>query len=172
MEWALLSAKHTFVSFTLEARAALMQKLQICFRDVISWCSKKSLISSLNGFVTLNSSLYNQSKIQQSYSLHASVKVTLHCKHLLKWLNWIVYVCLSAALYLMSWSLGAAVSGLCLLVLALSLFYTGSLCKLKTPLPASLVRPVCIQMQNSLHFIRKYSYIFIYSISFAYLVEL
>ncbi|XP_051763029.1 cytokine receptor family member b1 isoform X6 [Ctenopharyngodon idella] len=42
------------------------------------------------------------------------------------------------ALYLMSWSLGAAVSGLCVLVLALSLFYTGSLCKLKTPFPKSL----------------------------------
>ncbi|XP_048048613.1 cytokine receptor family member b1 [Megalobrama amblycephala] len=49
------------------------------------------------------------------------------------------------ALYLMSWSLGAAVSGLCVLVLALSLLYTGSLCKLKTPLPASLSNMVQAQ---------------------------
>ncbi|XP_016295395.1 cytokine receptor family member b1 [Sinocyclocheilus anshuiensis] len=41
-------------------------------------------------------------------------------------------------LYLMSWSLGAAVSGLGVLVLALSLVYTGSICKPKTTLLKSL----------------------------------
>ncbi|XP_058642537.1 cytokine receptor family member b1 isoform X2 [Onychostoma macrolepis] len=41
-------------------------------------------------------------------------------------------------LYLMSWSLGATMSGLGVLVLALSLVYTGSICKPKTPLPKSL----------------------------------
>ncbi|XP_073702305.1 cytokine receptor family member b1 isoform X2 [Garra rufa] len=40
--------------------------------------------------------------------------------------------------YIMSWSLGAAVSGLGVLLLALSLVYSGSVCKLKTPLPKSL----------------------------------
>lgn len=39
--------------------------------------------------------------------------------------------------YLMSWSLGAAVSGLGLLLLALSLVYTGFICK--PPLPKSLI---------------------------------
>uniref|UniRef100_A0A672MIZ9 Interleukin-10 receptor subunit beta-like n=1 Tax=Sinocyclocheilus grahami TaxID=75366 RepID=A0A672MIZ9_SINGR len=41
-------------------------------------------------------------------------------------------------LYLMSWSLGAAVSGLGVLVLALSLVYTGSICKPKSTLLKSL----------------------------------
>ncbi|XP_042586520.1 cytokine receptor family member b1 isoform X1 [Cyprinus carpio] len=41
-------------------------------------------------------------------------------------------------LYLMSWSLGVSVSGLGLLVLAVSLVYTGSICKPKTPLPKTL----------------------------------
>ncbi|XP_051763031.1 cytokine receptor family member b1 isoform X8 [Ctenopharyngodon idella] len=50
-----------------------------------------------------------------------------------------------SALYLMSWSLGAAVSGLCVLVLALSLLYTGSPCKLKTPLLTSLSNTVQAQ---------------------------
>ncbi|XP_052004920.1 cytokine receptor family member b1 [Xyrauchen texanus] len=41
--------------------------------------------------------------------------------------------------YLVSWSLGAAVSGLFVLVLAVGLVYTGSVCKIKSPLPKALI---------------------------------
>ncbi|XP_051564083.1 uncharacterized protein LOC127446839 isoform X2 [Myxocyprinus asiaticus] len=41
--------------------------------------------------------------------------------------------------YLVSWSLGATISGLCVLVLAVSLFYTGSVCKIMTPLPKPMI---------------------------------
>ncbi|XP_050974970.1 cytokine receptor family member b1 [Labeo rohita] len=75
--------------------------------------------------------------------------------------------------YIMSWSLGAAVSGLGVLVLALSLVYTGSVCKLKTPLPKSLVSPFYIQIQQLPYFSRKLSYIaglFLHFLTFKKLV--
>ncbi|XP_077094858.1 cytokine receptor family member b1 [Siphateles boraxobius] len=45
-------------------------------------------------------------------------------------------------LYVMSWSLGASVSGVAVLLLVFSLVYTGFLCKLKTRAPQSLSRMV------------------------------
>ncbi len=60
----------------------------------------------------------------------------------------VLYISLSAVLYLMSWSLGATMSGLGVLVLALSLVYTGSICKPKTPLPKSLVSLFYIHIQH------------------------
>lgn len=63
----------------------------------------------------------------------------------------VLYISLSAVLYLMSWSLGVSVSGLGLLVLAVSLVYTGSVCKPKTPLPKTLVSLFYIQTQHLPH---------------------
>lgn len=60
----------------------------------------------------------------------------------------VLCISLSTVLYLMSWSLGATMSGLGVLVLALSLVYTGSICKPKTPLPKSLVSIFYIHVQH------------------------
>ncbi len=60
----------------------------------------------------------------------------------------VLYISLSTVLYLMSWSLGATMSGVGVLVLALSLLYIGSICKPKTPLPKSLVSLFYIHVQH------------------------